>query len=77
MKAKQNGVIESSTLKDRTRKIHACFISNTFISKARLKLAKYQANAKQYPEVELLLFENYSHSLYTLSFKNNRKYSKK
>ena len=35
------------------------FISNTFISKARLKLAKNQANAKKHPEAELLLFENY------------------
>ena len=40
-------------------------------------MAKTQANAKQHPEVELLLFENYSHSSFTLSFKNNRKYSKK
>ena len=38
------------------------FKSNTFISNARLKLAKNQANAKQYPEAELLLFENYLHS---------------
>ena len=39
------------------------YISNTIISNARLKLAKNQANdATQYPEVELLLFENYSHS---------------
>ena len=36
------------------------FINNTFISNARLKLAKNQANAKQHPEAELLLFENYS-----------------
>ena len=35
------------------------FISNTFISKARLKLAKNQAKAKQHPETELLLFENF------------------
>ena len=27
-----------------------------------LKLAKNQANLKQNPEAELLLFENYSHS---------------
>ena len=39
------------------------FISNTFISKARLKLAKNQANDKQHPEAGLLLFdENYSYS---------------
>ena len=57
--------------------LHAFFISNTFISNARLKLAKNQANAKQHPEVELLLFENYSHSSYTLSSINNLTYSKK
>ena len=52
------------------------FISNTFISNARLKLAKNQANAKQHPEAELLLFENCSHSLSALLSKNNT-YSKK
>ena len=41
-------------------KVHA-FSINTFISNARLKLAKNEANAKQHPEAELLLFENYSH----------------
>ena len=40
--------------------IHACFISNTFVSNARLKLAKNEANAKQVPDAEP--FENYSHS---------------
>ena len=53
------------------------FISNTFISNVRLKLAKIQANAKQHPEAELFLFENYSHSSSTLLSKNNRIYSKK
>ena len=53
------------------------FISNTFISNARLKLAENQASAKQHPEAELLLLENYSHSSSTLSPKNNRTYSKK
>ena len=42
--------------------IQAFFISNNFISTARLKLAINQANAKQRPETKLLLFENYSHS---------------
>ena len=28
-----------------------------------LKLSKNQADANQHPEAELLLFENYSHSL--------------
>ena len=40
-------------------------------------MAKNQANAKQYPEAELLLFENYSPSSSTLSSKNNKTYSKK
>ena len=35
--------------------IHAFLMNNTFISNAMLKLAKNQANAKQNPEVELLL----------------------
>ena len=41
------------------------FISNTFISTIRLKLAKNQVNAKQRSETEPLLFENYSNSLST------------
>ena len=41
-----------------------------------MKLAKNQANAKQHPEAELCLFENYSRSSSTLSSKNNRTYSK-
>ena len=56
---------------------HFFYISNTFISNARLKLAKDQAKAKQHPESERLLFENYSLSLSRLSPKNNRRYSKK
>ena len=53
------------------------FISNTFISNVRLKLAKTQVNAKQHPEAELLLFQNYSNSPSTLSSKKNEAYSKK
>ena len=47
------------------------------MSNTRLKLAKNQANAKQHPEAELLLFDNYSHSSTTLSFKNNKTCAKK
>ena len=36
------------------------FVSNTFISNARLKLAENWVKAKTRPEAELLLFENYS-----------------
>ena len=53
------------------------FTSNTFISNARVKLAKNQADNKQHPELELLVFENHSHSSPTLSSRNNGKYSKK
>ena len=42
--------------------MHSFFVSNTFISNTRLKLAKNQANTKQHLEAELLLFENCSHS---------------
>ena len=52
------------------------FISNTFISNARLKLGKNQGKAKQQPEAELLLFETYSLSIPTLSYKNSWRYSK-
>ena len=53
------------------------FISNTFINNFKLKLAKNQAKAKQHPEAELLLFENYSLLSSKLSSKNSRRYSKK
>ena len=52
------------------------FISNTFISNAWLKLGKHQAKAKQHPEAEQFLFENYCLSSPTLSSKNDRRYSK-
>ena len=39
-------------------------------------MAKNQANAKQHPEAELLLFENYSYSSSTLSSRNNRTFMK-
>ena len=59
------------------KQINAFFINNTFISNVRLKLAKNQANAKQHPGVDLLLFENYLLSSSTLLSKSNKKYSKK
>ena len=37
-----------------------------------MKRGKNQANAKQHTEAQLLLFENYSHFLSTLSSKNKR-----
>ena len=62
MKANQNGVIQSSILKDREREIHTCFTSNTFIFSARQKFPNNLRNGKQHPQAELLLFENHSHS---------------
>ena len=56
--------------------LHAFFIRNPFISNGKLKLAKNQANAKQHPEADLLLFENYSHSSFILSSKNKSTYKK-
>ena len=58
-------------------KIHALFISNTFVSNTRLKLAKHWAKAKQHAEAELLLLKNYVFSSSTLSSKDNMRYSKK
>ena len=52
------------------------FISNTFISNAKLKLLKNQAKAKQHPDAELSLFENYSLFSFTLSSRNNMRYTK-
>ena len=40
-------------------KIHAFFISNTFVSNTRQKSVKNRAKAKQHAEVELLLLVNY------------------
>ena len=61
---------------------YTLFVSNTFISNARLKLTKNQMlmskikpNAKQHPDAELLLFENYLHYSSILSSKNNSSYS--
>ena len=54
-----------------------CFISYTFVGNVRVKLAKNQANDKQYPDFKISLFKDYSHSSSTLSSKNNIKYFKK
>ena len=67
----------TSRTREKTKHTRFIFISNTFISNAMLKLAKNQANLKHHPEAELLLFENYSHSSWTLSSKDNKTYSKK
>ena len=53
------------------------FMSNTFISNARLKLTKNQARANQHPEAEPLQFQDYSLYSSTLKSKNNWCYFKK
>ena len=52
-------------------------MSNTFISNTRLKMEKNQANAKQHPQTEILLKENFSVSSFMLSSKTKIRYSKK
>ena len=64
------------TLEDQERSVFLLIgVSATnkrfLISNARLKFTKNQANAKQHPETELLLFEIYSHFSPRLSSKNN------
>ena len=72
-----NFTIDHRVVKSILKFVHTFFISNTFISNARLKLAKNHVDAKQHPEAENLLFENYSHFSSTLSSKSDRIYSKK
>ena len=43
------------------------FYKQHFYQQRQAEIGKNQANTKQHPEAELLLFENYSHSLSTLS----------
>ena len=54
-----------------------CFISNTFINNARLKMVKSQGNTKQHPEAKLLPFENFLRLSSMLSSRKNGTYSKK
>ena len=70
-----SGRLEKSKIQPFT-KIHAFFISKTLISKARLKLAKNHAKAKQHSEAKLLQLENYSLFSSMLSSKNRRYYKK-
>ena len=56
--------------------IHAFFSLAHFHKQRQAEICN-QVKAKQQPEAELRLFENYWLSLSTLSFKNNKKYSKK
>ena len=56
---------------------HFLYKQQQFYKQRQAEIDKYQANAKQDLEAELLLFKNYSHSSSTLSSKNNRTYSEK
>ena len=59
------------------REIESCkkfMCRNTlfFVNNTSLKLVKNQAKAKQHPQAEVLLFENYSLSSSILSSKNSK-----
>ena len=56
--------------------IHAFLYKQHFYKQRQAEIGK-KSNAKQHPETERLLFENYSQSSSTLSSKNNRTYPKK
>ena len=58
-------------------KDYYAFLYATLIRNAWLKSVKNWVNAKQHPEAKLLLFENYTLSSSTWSFKNNRTYFNK
>ena len=47
-----------------------------FYKQRQAEISRKSSKTKQHPEAELLLFENYSLSSSTLSFKNNRGYLK-
>ena len=58
--------------------IYTLFHKQQFYNQHQAKNGKkIKNNAKQHPEAELLLSENYSHSSLMLSSKYNWKYSKK
>ena len=56
--------------------LHVFFISSTY-KQRQAEIGKKLGKAKQHPEAEYSPFDNYSLSSSTLSFKNNRRYSKK
>ena len=49
-----------------------CRNTRFFVYNTSLKLVKNQAKAKQHPQAEISLFENYSHSSSMLSSKNSK-----
>ena len=55
-------------------RIDTLFSVYTFMSNAKMKLAKNKTNAE--PEVKLQLIDNFSNSSSTLSSKNNKALSK-
>ena len=52
---------------------YTLFCKQHFYKQRQVENGKNQAKFKHQPEVELLLFENYSLSSFTLSSRNNRK----
>ena len=57
--------------------LHAFFYKQHFYKQRQAETGKKLVKAKQHPEAEYSPFDNYSLSSSTLSFKNNRRYSKK
>ena len=59
-KYKKAVIICTKTFRKKRQKYTSFFISDTFISNTKLKLAENQAKPEQHPEAELLLSENSS-----------------
>ena len=69
--------LSSSISGSKLWKTHFFFLTKTFINNTRLKVGKNQVKARQHPEAEFSLCENYSLSLSMLSSKDVRRYSEK
>ena len=57
-------------------RIDTLFLVYTFMSNAKMKLAKNETNAEQHPELNFQLIDNFSNSSSMLSSKNNKALSK-
>ena len=77
IKTTRIGQVTNFLMFSKSHKITRFFMSNAFISNSRLKLVKNHTKAKQHPEAELLLFENYLPSSSMLYTNSNRAYSRK
>ena len=70
--------LQRSSRKELSRSYARFFYKQYFYKQSQTDIGtENQVHAKQHPEADLSLFENYSHSLLTLSSKNDRTYCKK